>query len=116
MAFHNRSVGANFFALGYALLASQADHALMNLGGDGRTEQGKAAAEDSEIGSDLGIEVGEAAVHQVAAQFPFQSAEAPAFQVLHDTAAQQTIGGHASATGTSRTGATLGQTLANQVD
>ena len=39
----------------------------MNLGGDGRTEQGKAAAEDSEIGSDLGIEVGEAAVHQVAA-------------------------------------------------
>src|SRR5437016_5377734 len=45
VAFHNRSVGPNFFALGYALLAGQADHALMNLGGDGRTEQGQAAAE-----------------------------------------------------------------------
>src|SRR6266436_2306267 len=116
VAFHNRSVGSNFFALGYAMLAGQADHALMNLGGDGRTQQSKAATEDSELRGDVGIEAGEAAVHQVAAQFPFQSAEAPAFQVLHDTAAQQTIGGHAPATGTSRTGATFGQTLANQVD
>jgi hypothetical protein len=41
------------------------------------------------------LAMGEAAVHQVAAQFPFQIAEAPAFQVLHDAAAQQTIGGHA---------------------
>jgi 2-polyprenyl-6-methoxyphenol hydroxylase-like FAD-dependent oxidoreductase len=32
-----------------------------------------------------------------AAQFSFQIAEAPAFEVLHDTAAQQTIGGHAGA-------------------
>ena len=115
-AFDDRSVGANFFALGYAVLAGQADHALMNLGGDGRTKQGKAAAEDGELRGEVGIEVGEAAVHQVAAQFPFQSAEAPAFQVLHDTAAQQTIGGQAPATGTSRAGATFGQTLADQVD
>ena len=88
----------------------------MNLGGDGRTKQSKAATEDSELGGDLGIEVGEAAVHQVAAQFPFQIAEAPTFHVLHDTTAQQTIGGHAPATGTSRAGATFGQTLADQVD
>ena len=58
--------------MGYALFAGQADHALMNLGGDSRTEQSKATTEDSELGGDLGIEVGEAAVHQVAAQFPFQ--------------------------------------------
>src|SRR5580693_3422448 len=64
----------------------------MNLCGDGRTEQSKAATEDREIWCSVGIEVGEAAVHQVAAQFPFQIAEAPAFQMLHDTAAQQTIG------------------------
>ncbi|HEY0725167.1 MAG TPA: hypothetical protein VGD41_14440 [Pyrinomonadaceae bacterium] len=68
------------------------------------------------MGRDLGIEVGEAAVHQVAAQFSFQIAEAPAFQVLHDTTAQQTIGGHAGATSTGGTGATFRQTLADQVD
>src|SRR5438445_9969616 len=111
LAFHHRSVGANLFSLGYAVLAGQADHALMNLGGNGRTKQSKAATEDRELGGDLGIEVGEAAVHQVAAQFPFQIAEAPTFQVLHDTAAQQTIGGHAPATGTSGTGATFGEPL-----
>ncbi len=91
----------------------------MNLCGEAAassTEQSKAATEDREIWRSVGIEVGEAAVHQVAAQFPFQIAEAPAFQMLHDTAAQQTIGGQAPATGTSRTGATFRQTLADQVD
>src|SRR6266699_3880019 len=92
VAFHDSRVGAKFAALGDALLAGQADHPLMNLFGDRRTQQGEAAAEGAEIGGSLGIEVGEAAVHQVAAQFPFQIAEAPALQVLHDTAAQQPIG------------------------
>ena len=49
-------------ALGYALFAGQADHAVMNLGGDGRTEQGKAAAEDSELGGNVGIEVADGLV------------------------------------------------------
>src|SRR6266700_2300754 len=84
--------GSPLTLAGDALLAGQADHPLMNLFGDRRTQQGEAAAEGAEIGGSLGIEVGEAAVHQVAAQFPFQIAEAPALQVLHDTAAQQPIG------------------------
>lgn len=116
VAFDAGRVGAKLLPWSYALLAGQADHALMNLRGDGRSEQSKAAAEDREIGGRVGIEVGEAAVHQVAAQLSFQIAEAPAFQVLHDTAAQQTIGGHAAAPSASGTGATLGQTLADQVD
>jgi hypothetical protein len=87
----------------------------MNLCRDSRSEQSKAAAEDREIGGSVGIEVGEAAVDQVAAQLPFQTAEAPAFQALHDTAAQQTIGGHAGAPGASGTGATFRQTLTDQV-
>src|SRR5260370_7296417 len=45
VAFHNRSVGANFFALGYAMLAGQADHPLMNLGGYGPPNQSKPAPE-----------------------------------------------------------------------
>src|SRR2546428_13232427 len=65
----------------------------MNLFGDRRTQQGEAAAKGAEIGCSLGIEVGEAAVHHVAAQLPREIAEAPALQVLHDTAAQQTIRG-----------------------
>jgi len=36
--------------------------------------------------------------------------------MLHDTAAQQTIGGHAHAPGAGGTGATFGQTLADQVE
>src|SRR5271157_1137824 len=88
----------------------------MNGFGDRRTQQGKGTAEGSEIGRRVGIEVGEAAVHQVAAQFPFQIAEAPALQVLHDTAAQQTIGGHAVPPSARRKGAARRQTLPNQVD
>jgi hypothetical protein len=53
---------------------------VVNLFGDRRTQQGKAAAEPSEIARSLGIEVGEAAVDQVAAQLPFQIAEAPALR------------------------------------
>jgi predicted TIM-barrel enzyme len=67
-------------------------------------------------GSSVGIEVGEAAVHQVAAQLPFQIAEAQALQVLHSTAAQQTIRSHAGAPRASGTGATFGQTLADQIE
>jgi len=88
----------------------------MNLFGDRRTQQGKAAAESAEIGRSLSIEVSEAAVHQVAAQLPRQIAEAPALQVLHDTAAQQTIGGHPVSPGARRTRAACGQTLADQLD
>src|SRR6202521_6436259 len=88
----------------------------MNLFGDRRTQLGKGATEGAEIGCSLGIEVGEAAVYQVAAQLPFQIAEAPALQVLHDTAAQQTIGSHAGTPRAGGTGATFGQTLADQID
>src|ERR1700676_1610624 len=116
VAFDAGRVGAKLLSLGYALLAGQVDHAVMNLCGDGRSEHSKAAAEDREIGGRVGIEVGEAAVYQVAAQLPFQIAEAPALQVLHDTAAQQTIGSHAGTPRAGGTGATFGQTLANQVD
>src|SRR5229473_6119865 len=98
------------------MFAGQTDHALMNLCGDGRTEQSKAATEDREIWRSVGIEVGETAVHQVAAQFPFQIAEAPALQVLHDTAAQQTIGRHSGSPRTLRKRAACRQTLADQVD
>src|SRR5207245_11003852 len=42
VAFHNRSVGPNFFALAYALFEGQADLALWNLGGHGRPGQAKA--------------------------------------------------------------------------
>jgi len=80
------------------------------------TQQGKGTAEGSEIRCSLGIEVGEAAVHEVAAKLPFQIAETPAFQVLHDTAAQHTIGGHAGPPGARRKGATCRQTLPDQLD
>src|SRR5262252_10564368 len=116
VAFYGGGVGAKLLSLGYALLAGQADHAVMNRCSNGRTEQSKAAAEDREIGGSVGIEVGEAAVHQVAAQLSFQIAETPAFQMLHDTAAQQTIGGDARAPGAGGTGTTFGQTLADQVE
>ena len=39
----------------------------MNGFGDRRTQQGKAAAKGGEMGCSLGIEVGEATVHQVTA-------------------------------------------------
>ena len=57
------------------------------------TWNGRPALNKVHVGCSLGIEVSEAAVHQVAAQLPFQIAEAPALQMLHDTAAQQTIRG-----------------------
>src|SRR6516225_5207771 len=82
VAFYGSGVNAKFLSLGYALLAGQANHAVMNRCGDGRSEQSKAAAEDREIRGSIGIEVGEAPVHQVAAQLSFQIAETPAFQML----------------------------------
>src|SRR6266852_6809439 len=88
----------------------------MNLFGDRRTQQGKGPAKSREIGGSLGIEVGEAAVHQVAAQLPFQIAEAPALQVLHATAAQQTIGRQSGSPRTLRKRAACGQTLADKVE
>jgi hypothetical protein len=100
----------------WATPCSQADHALMNLCGDGRSQPSKATAEDREIGGRVGIEVGEAALHQVAAQLSFQIAAAPAFQGFHDTAAQHTIGGHAGTPRAGGTGATFRQALEDQVD
>src|ERR1700693_2331951 len=88
----------------------------MNLFGDRRTQQGKGATEGAEIGCSLGIEMGEAAVHQVAAQLPFQIAEAPALQVLHDTAAQQTIRGDSLPPRTLRKRAAGRQTSADQLE
>src|SRR5271169_627825 len=88
----------------------------MNLFGDRRTQQSKGTAEGSEIGRSLGIEMGEAAVHQVAAQFPFQIAEAPALEMLHDAAAQQTIRGDSGSPGALRKRAACRQTLADQLD
>src|SRR3984893_10545510 len=87
----------------------------MNLFGDGWTQQGEAAAEGAEIGRNLGIEVGEAAVHQLATQLPGKIAEAPALQVLHDTAAQQTIGGDSVPPGALRKRAAGRQTLSGQL-
>ena len=43
-------------------------------------------------------------------------AKTPALQVLHDTAAQQTIGSHAVSPGAGRKRAACRQTLADQVD
>ncbi len=116
VAFHDGRVGAKLLSLRHALLACQADDPLMNLFGDRRTQQGKGPAKSREIGGSLGIEVGEAAVHQVAAQLPFQIAEAPALQVLHDTAAQQAIGGHSGSPGALGKRTACRQTLADQVD
>ena len=41
VAFYGGRVGAKLLSLGYALLAGQADDAVMNLGGDRRSEQSK---------------------------------------------------------------------------
>ena len=60
--------------------------------------------------------MGEAPVNQVTAQFAFQLAEAPAFQVLEHTATQQAIGGDAGATGAGGPGTARGQALAHQLD
>src|SRR5713226_6722398 len=116
IAFHDRRVSAKFASLRYALLTRQAHYPLMNLFGDLRTQQREGSTEGSEIGCGFGIEAGEAPVHQVAAQFPFQIAEAPALQVLHDTAAQQTIGGNAGPPDAHRSRAACRQTLADQVE
>ena len=71
VAFDGSGVGSQSAALGDALLASHRHHPLMNLFGDRRTQQSKGAAEGREVRRNLGIEVGEAAVHQVAAEFAF---------------------------------------------
>jgi hypothetical protein len=116
IAFHNRRVGAKFAPWRYTLLTRQAHHALMNLFGDLRTQQREGPTEGREIGCGFGIEAGEPPVHQVAAELPFQIAEAPALQVLHDAAAQQTIGGYAGPSGARRSGETCRQTLLNQLE
>ena len=46
-----------------------------------------------------GVAAGELSVHQVAAHSPFQLPEVPFLQVLDYTAAQQTVGGDAGASG-----------------
>src|SRR5260370_11327013 len=88
----------------------------MNLFGDRWTQQGEAAAKGAEIGRSLGIEVGEAAVHQVATQLPREIAEAPTLQVLHDAAAQQTIRGDSVPPRALRKRATGRQTSADQLE
>ena len=113
ITFDHGRVGPKFAPPRYPLLARQAHHPLMNLFGDLRTQQREGSTEDRVIGRSLGIEAGEAAVHQVAAQFPFQIAEAPALQVLHDAAAHHTIGSHAAPPGAGRKRAACGQTLAD---
>src|SRR2546429_78811 len=76
ITFDDRRVGSKFASLCYTLLTRQAHHALMNLFGDLRTQQCEGSTEGREIGCGFGIEAGEAPVHQVAAEFPFQIAEA----------------------------------------
>src|SRR5207253_11466502 len=99
VAFHDTGVSAKFTSVRYALLTRQAHHALINLFGDLRSQQREGSAEGSEIGRDFGIEAGEPPIHQVAAEFPFQLAEAPALQALHDTTAQHAIGRDAGSPG-----------------
>src|SRR5215469_18964629 len=99
VALDDRRVCSESAALGNVPFAGYLDYALMNLFGDRRTEQGEQATEGAEVGRGLGVVVGEAAVDQVAAQFAFQIAEAPAFQVLEHAAAQQAIGSDAGAAG-----------------
>jgi|SRR5215471_2336598 len=88
----------------------------MNLFGDLRTQQREGSTEGGEIGCGFGIEVGEPPVYQVAAQLSFQIAETPALQMLHDAAAQQTIGGNAGAPGARRSGEAYRQTLLDQLE
>ena len=88
----------------------------MNLFGDLGTQQREGSTEGREIGCGFGIEAGEPPVHQVAAELPFQIAEAPALQVLHDTAAQQAIGGYAGSPGARRSGEACRQTLLDQLE
>src|SRR6266571_9337306 len=116
VAFHNTGVSAKFTSARYALLTRQAHHPLINLFGDLWSQQRESSAEGTEIGRDFGIEAGEAPVHQVAAEFPFQIAEAPALQMFHDTAAQQTIGGYGGPPGAHGSRAACRQTLADQVE
>src|SRR5207245_6255253 len=99
VALHDTGVSAKLPSVCYALLTRQAQHPLIDLFGDRRSQQRKGSAEGSEIGRDFGIEAGEPPIHQVAAEFPFQIAEAPALQVLHDTTAQYAIGRNAGSPG-----------------
>src|SRR5215469_16877238 len=75
---------------------------MMNLLGDLGTEHSKQATEAVVPGNDFGVKVGEAPINEVAAQFPFQPAKTPAFQMLEYTATQEAIGSHAGASGTGR--------------
>src|SRR6201981_4172259 len=86
----------------------------MNLPGELGTEHGKQATEAVVTGNDFGVKVSEAPISEVAAQFPFELAKPPAFQMLEHTATQQPIGSHAGAAGTGRLGVTGGEALADQ--
>src|SRR5258707_6055301 len=81
VAFHDTGVSAKFTSVRYALLTRQAHHPLINLFGDLRSQQREGSAEGGEIGCDFGVEAGETPIHQVAAEFSLQIAEAPALQV-----------------------------------
>ena len=87
----------------------------MNSFCDLRGQQSEGAAEGAVIGDEVGVVVGKTAINQVAAQFPLQIAVAPALQVFHNRAAQQTVGGDAWAPGAGGGGGACGQTLADQV-
>src|SRR6266481_8855193 len=116
VAFHNTGVSAKFTSVRYALLTRQAHHPLINLFGDLRTQQREGSAEGGEIGCDFGVEAGETPIHQVAAEFSLQIAEAPALQVLHDTTAQHAIGSDAGSPGARYGGGTCRQLLADPMD
>src|SRR5215472_13111535 len=76
----------------------------MNMLRDLRTQHGQQTTEAVVTGDDFGVEMGEAAIDEVVAQLAFQIAEAPAFQVLEHTAAQEAIGSQARAPGAGRLG------------
>src|SRR5881275_1250241 len=93
VAFHDTGVSAKLTSVCYALLTRQAHHPLINLFGDLRSQQRKGSAEGSEIGRDFGIEAGEPPIHQVAAEFPFQIAEAPALQEIGRASCRERVYG-----------------------
>jgi hypothetical protein len=93
------------------LFVSDLDDPLMNLLREWRIEQRKQAAKGTEVGRSFRVVVGEASIDRIRAQFAFQLAEAPAFQMLQHTAAQQPVGGDAGAPGAVGFRAPAGQAL-----
>src|SRR5215472_11580829 len=88
----------------------------MNMLRDLGTEHGQQTTEAVVTGDDFGVEMGEAAIDEVAAPLAFPIAEAPAFEVLEPTAAQQAIGSQARAPGAGRLGAAGGERGADELD